>query len=85
MIRYEDHCCDCAAPGYPCMGSSCPNVNVPVCYCDCCDNDIHAEYDIDGGHYCERCAEAYLKEVFDSLTLVEQAETLGLDMKSLED
>lgn len=85
MIKYENHCCSCAVPGYPCMGSSCPNMNVPVFYCDCCENDIHAVYDIDGEHYCEDCAKAYLKEVFDSLTFLEQAEVLNVDVKSLED
>ena len=34
MTVIENHCCDCAAPGYPCMGSACPNRRVPVFYCD---------------------------------------------------
>lgn len=85
MIKYENHCCSCAVPGYPCMGNSCPNVNVPVVYCDCCDDDVHAEYDIDGGHYCGDCAETYLKELFNELTLSEQAEVLGVEIKRLED
>lgn len=85
MIRYENHCCDCAVPGYPCIGDSCPYVNVPVYYCDICDNDTHAEYDIEGEHYCEIHAKACLKEIFEELTLSEQAEVLKIDMKSLED
>lgn len=84
MIKYENHCCDCAVPGYPCMGSSCPNINVPVYYCDFCSGDIYAEYDIEGEHYCEECAKKYVKDVFDDLTLSEQAELLEIDMKSLE-
>lgn len=84
MIIYENHCCDCAAPGYPCIGDSCPHVNVPVYYCDCCNSGVYAEYDIEGEHYCEECARKYLKEVFSNLTLLEQAETLGLDMINLE-
>lgn len=85
MIRYENHCCGCAVPAYPCIGDDCPYVNVPMCYCDYCDNDSHAEYDIEGEHYCENCAKKYLKEVFNDLTLSEQAESLDINMKCLED
>ena len=85
MIKYEDHCCSCAVPAYPCIGDSCPYVNVPVYYCDCCDNDTYAEHDIDGDHYCKDCAKTYLQEVFDSLTLSEQAEALNINMKGLID
>lgn len=85
MVKRENHCCDCAVPGYPCMGSSCPYVNIPVYYCDICDNDTHAEYDIDNGHYCEYHAKEYLKEAFDDLTLSEQAELLDINMKGLID
>ena len=62
MIRYENHCCGCAVPAYPCIGDSCQYMNVPVYYCDFCDDDIYAKYDIDGEHYCEDCAKNYLKE-----------------------
>ena len=85
MIKYENHCCSCAVPGYPCMGSSCPYVNVPVYYCDICDDDIRAEYDIEGEHYCKEHAKEYLKESFEELTMSEQAEVLGIELKSLED
>lgn len=85
MIRYENHCCNCAVPAYPCIGNSCPYANVPVYYCDYCDNDTHAEYCIEGKHYCEGCAKSYLKETFDDLTLSEQAEMLDIDMRSLEE
>lgn len=85
MIKYENHCCSCAVPAYPCMGSSCPNVNVPVYYCDCCGDDTYAEYEIEGEHYCEGCANCYLKEIFYDLTLLEKAKLLNVDIKSLED
>lgn len=85
MIKYENHCCGCAVPAYPCIGSSCPNVNVPVYYCDVCDNGNYAEYDIEGGHYCENHAKEYLKENFEELTVLEQAEILNISLKSLED
>ena len=81
MIKYENQCCSCAAPGYPCMGSSCPYINVPVYYCDKCNIEFHAEYDIEGEHYCEKHAEEYLKEIFEDLTILEQAEILGISLK----
>lgn len=34
MTRVENHCCGCSSPGYPCIGSSCPERRVPVLYCD---------------------------------------------------
>ena len=85
MIKYENHCCGCAAPGYPCIGSSCPYVNVPVYYCDFCDIDNYAVCDIENEHYCEEHAKAYLKEIFEDLSLLEQGEILDINIKSLED
>ena len=85
MIKYENHCCACAVPGYPCMENSCPYVNVSVAYCDECSNDTYAQYDIDGEHYCEEHAKEYLKEVFEDLTISEQAEVLDVLLKKLED
>lgn len=84
MIKYENRCCSCAVPGYPCMGNSCPNINVPIYYCDICENAI-ALYNIDGEHYCEDHAKEYLKEVFEDLTISEQAEVLDVLLKKLED
>lgn len=40
MRRIENHCCDCAVPAYPCMGSQCPYRNVEVIYCDECTSEI---------------------------------------------
>lgn len=64
MVKYENHCCDCAAPGYPCRGSSCPNRRVPVHYCDNhkCGAELPDDeiYEVDGKEYCEEC----LKEMF---------------------
>lgn len=85
MIKYENHCCGCAVPGYPCMGGSCPNINVPVHYCDFCKHSICDGYDIEGDHYCEDCAVEYLREIFENLTPLEQSKVLKVDMKRLED
>ena len=63
-LRYENHCCDCAVPGYPCLGEYCPNRRVPVYYCDNCDPRCEAPleevYEVEGDHLCEDC----LKEKF---------------------
>ena len=55
MVKYENHCCSCATDSYPCLGSSCPNVNVEVYYCDRCKEQIEEVYDVDGQEICEEC------------------------------
>ena len=60
--RYEDECCDCAVPGYPCLGSSCPNRNVPHYFCDACEDEFDPEelyYDDVTDE--ELCATCFLK------------------------
>lgn len=59
MLKIENHCCDCAVPGYPCLGDLCPLRKVRVHYCDKCDPncefplvDIH---DVDGQELCADC------------------------------
>jgi len=57
MIRIENDCCDCAVPGYPCLGSICSLRHVPHCYCDMCGEEI-SEFDINEDyHLCEDCKE----------------------------
>lgn len=60
MKRIENHCCDCATPGYPCLGSACPLVRVKVYYCDKCGDELDEVYKVDGDDLCENC----LKERF---------------------
>lgn len=59
MHKHENHCVDC---GLPCIGSNCPNMNVPVYYCDDCGDEIDFDdvYDVYGDDLCEDC----LKERF---------------------
>lgn len=83
MIKYENQCCDCAVPGYPCIGDSCKYRNVPVYYCDECGNE--ADYEIDGEHYCDQHAKEYMRESWDDLSLDEQAEMLDIDLRKVED
>lgn len=57
--RIENHCCDCAAPGYPCRGNACPLRHVEVHYCDRCNAEFENDDDIyetdEGLEYCELC------------------------------
>lgn len=54
MIRIRNECCDCAVPGYPCLGSACPNRHVEVHYCDECGAELD-EIHNDGQDLCWRC------------------------------
>lgn len=64
MIKYENRCCDCATPAYPCRGSLCPLLRVPVHYCDDprCGVELPDDgiYKVDDEELCEEC----LKERF---------------------
>lgn len=60
MTIYENQCCDCATPGYPCLGRSCSLSRVEVHYCDHCEEELDEIYDVDGEELCEEC----LKEMF---------------------
>ena len=61
MVVIEDQCVGCAAPGYPCRGSDCPNRHVEVHYCDKCGYELEEDiYEVDGEELCEEC----LKEKF---------------------
>lgn len=56
--RYEDECCGCAVPGYPCLGSACPNRNVPHYFCDACGEEFEPEelyVNEDGEELCTEC------------------------------
>lgn len=60
MRKIENHCCGCAAPGYPCLGPTCPNRNVEVYYCDKCGGEIYIEDKMtedDDRHYHDYCLE----------------------------
>ena len=83
MRKYENQCVGCPE-GMGCLGKSCPYVDVPVDYCDQC-NDENAEYQIDGEDYCEECAKNYLQESFDELTITEKAEALNIDLSKIND
>ncbi len=55
---YENECCSCAVPGYPCLGSSCPNRRVPHYFCDKCGEEFEPEalyVDENGDECCGPC------------------------------
>ena len=62
MKRIENHCCDCAVPGYPCRGSLCPNRHVEVHYCDHCDAELEEAHEVDGMELCDECFEKLNEE-----------------------
>ena len=62
MKRIENHCCDCATPGYPCMGALCPLRNVEVYYCDHCKAELDEVHELDGEELCEDCFNEYREE-----------------------
>ena len=53
-IRYEDQCVGCTSMGLPCMGSICKNKDVPIWYCDKCEEECVDLYEVDGYEVCER-------------------------------
>ena len=63
MVIYENECCDCAVPGYPCLGNSCPNRHVKHYYCNDCRDDVEKLYRFDGEELCLDCVEKRLEVV----------------------
>ena len=54
MVTYEDECVGCPTE-MGCIGSVCPNRNVPHFYCDKCGDDVEKLYKYDGQEICEEC------------------------------
>lgn len=54
MVRYENDCCGCASPAYPCLGSACTLRNVPHYYCDKCGEE-ETLFQTDEGELCADC------------------------------
>lgn len=61
MIKYENDCVSCP-PEIGCLGSSCPNRNVPHYYCDKCGDEAQL-YEYDGKELCIDCIAEKLKKV----------------------
>lgn len=54
MVRYENDCCGCAVPGYPCTGE---HKRVPHYYCDKCKKEYSKDElcDFYGEYLCIDC------------------------------
>ena len=61
MIEYENECVGCP-PEMGCMGSSCPNRNVPHYYCDECGDETSLYY-YDDKELCIDCIKEKLEKV----------------------
>lgn len=55
MVKFENECMDCDAPGYPCIGKSCPNRNVAHFYCDSCKYEVEELHVFDDKEMCVEC------------------------------
>lgn len=78
MIKYKDDCVGCP-PGIGCLGSSCPNRNVPYTYCDKCGDEapVYALND-DDEQLCEECMERELDSIWAGLTFQEKCEIFDI-------
>ena len=54
MREIVNECCNCAVPGYPCLGPSCPRRSVEHFKCDKCGAEATL-YEIDGKELCAEC------------------------------
>lgn len=81
MEIIEDNCVGCP-PELGCLGNSCPYRSVRVFICDTCQEE-NAEYKMDGSDFCESCANQYLNDLFNDLTVAEKAELLEIELKEL--
>lgn len=62
MVKYEDECVGCPTE-LGCLGSACPNRNVPHFYCDECKDEVETLYHYDGKELCLECIEKMLEKV----------------------
>lgn len=69
MVRYENECVGCRDLGLPCLGSTCPNRNVPHFECDECREDFSPDelYDADGQMLCADCILARYQKIAQTL------------------
>lgn len=63
MMKVENDCCDCEAPGYPCVGESCPLRHCKHYYCDKCGEETDELYYLEDEELCEDCVLNTLKKV----------------------
>ena len=61
MITYEDECV-CCPKEMGCLGSRCPNRNVPHLHCDECGEETNL-YEYEGEELCIECIKNRLDKV----------------------
>lgn len=54
MTVERNDCCDCAVPGYPCIGSHCPRTHIKIHVCDECECE-ETLYEYEGRELCQDC------------------------------
>lgn len=59
-FRYENQCCNCAVPDYPCNGM---HKHVAVPFCDECVTNDETIYRFDGEELCLSCIKSRLEVV----------------------
>ena len=64
-LVYENECCDCAVPAYPCLGDRCPLKRMPRLYCDECKEEVEVLYKTEKGLLCADC----VLEMFEKVRL----------------
>lgn len=71
MVKYEDECVGCSDLGLSCLGSTCPNRNVPHFYCDDCGEEYSPDelYTDPNSEdvYCKDCILSKLETLADKL------------------
>lgn len=61
-VRYENECCDCATPSYPCIGEMCSRRRVAHYDCDKCGTETTL-YNYNGQELCAECIIESLEQV----------------------
>ena len=74
MLKYVDDCVSCP-PELGCLGNGCPKKNIPVYYCDICEEEI-ADYHADGQDICEYCLKEHIDEDWKRRTDKEKLDAL---------
>jgi len=66
MVVRQNDCCDCAVPGYPCIGSACDLRNYPHYYCDICNEEVDQGelFWFEGDELCIDCIKKKLEVVY---------------------
>jgi len=78
MIKYEDECVGCPSE-IGCLGSSCPNRNIPHTYCDRCEDEakLYAHND-NTEQLCKKCMNKEFELAWKELSFEDKCEIFGV-------